>query len=74
MQLNKSFLAIGNGWTDRITDICDPRVAFATENAILVCYVNVSYGCLRRAEIELYYKVHSLAALGGRVEIEDRAE
>ena len=44
MQLNKSFLAIGNGqtdrrtdgqtdgWTDRITDICDSRVAFATEN------------------------------------------
>ena len=31
MQLNKSFLAIGNGWTDRRTDICDSRVAFATE-------------------------------------------
>ena len=35
MQLNKSFLAIGNGQTDRrtdgITDICDSRVAFATE-------------------------------------------
>ena len=32
MQLNKSFLAIGYGQTDRITDICDSRVAFATEN------------------------------------------
>ena len=32
MQLNKSFLAIGNGRTDGITDICDSRVAFATEN------------------------------------------
>ena len=32
MQLNKSFLAIGNGRTDAITDICDSRVAFATEN------------------------------------------
>ena len=31
MQLNKSFLAIGNGRTDAITDICDSRVAFATE-------------------------------------------
>ena len=30
MQLNKSFLAIGNG----ITDICDSRVAFATEKII----------------------------------------
>ena len=32
MQLNKPFLAIVNGQTDRITDICDSRVAFATEN------------------------------------------
>ena len=31
MQLNKSFLAIGNGQTDGQIDICDSRVAFATE-------------------------------------------
>ena len=54
-------ILISEGRTDRQTDVCDSRVAYKTENAILVCYVNVSYGCLRRAEIELYYKVHSLA-------------
>ena len=34
-QLNKSFLAIGYRQTDRITDICDSRVAFATESQIM---------------------------------------
>ena len=32
MQLNKSFLAIGYGQTDRQKDICNSRVTFATEN------------------------------------------
>ena len=40
MQLNKSFLAIDYGQTDRITDICDSRVAFATEKKFNVCWQN----------------------------------
>ena len=48
MQLNKSCLAIGNrqtdGQTDRQTDICDSRVAFATEkvNITKVCSLIIS--------------------------------
>ena len=37
MQLNKSFLAIGNG----ITDICDSRVAFATEKGVYITNIVV---------------------------------
>ena len=46
MQLNKSFLAIGNGQTDKITDICDSRVAFAAKNITRKKYNNNVYSNL----------------------------
>ena len=51
MQLNKSFLAIGYGQTDRITDICDSRVAFATEKS----QGNDCLGCCSRFSPTLTY-------------------
>ena len=55
MQLNKSFLAIVNGQTDRITDICDSRVAFANENldTYLIQYHSGIYKLIRTSNYDI---------------------